>query len=67
MSRFSHLLILMKISDGQPQAPVASATGGAVGNATMTAAPSQFTGAAVAPAYGMGALAAGVLGAVVLL
>lgn len=56
-----------QISDGQPQAPVASPTGNVTGNATVTAAPSQFTGAAASPAYGMGALAAGILGAVVLL
>jgi len=52
-----------QISDGQPQA---QPTGNATGNYTQPP-PSQFTGAASTPIYGIGALAAGVFGALALL
>ncbi|KAF2741202.1 hypothetical protein EJ04DRAFT_117191 [Polyplosphaeria fusca] len=59
---------ISQISDGQPQAPAPSPTGNFTGNVTTTASPSQFTGAAAAlPMFGIGALAAGVFGAVALL
>ncbi|KAF2177191.1 hypothetical protein K469DRAFT_604189 [Zopfia rhizophila CBS 207.26] len=47
-----------QISDGQPQAPAPT------GNATFTTSepPAQFTGAAVTPIYGLGAVAAGIMG-----
>jgi len=47
-----------QITDGQPQAPAATA------NVTLstTAAPSQFTGAASSPVYGIGVVAAGLIG-----
>jgi len=50
-----------QISDGQPQAPTGN------GTVTFTAAPSQFTGAAASPIYGLGAMAAGVFGVVAML
>ncbi|KAF2017374.1 hypothetical protein BU24DRAFT_344510 [Aaosphaeria arxii CBS 175.79] len=55
--------LVSQISDGQPQAPVAT------GNfsATVSAPPTEFTGAAASAAYGLGAIAAGVMGAVALL
>lgn len=54
--------VVTQISDGQPQAPVAT------GNFTFTtSAPAQFTGAAATPVYGLGALAAGLMGAVAML
>ncbi|KAF2116948.1 hypothetical protein BDV96DRAFT_645348 [Lophiotrema nucula] len=57
-----------QISDGQPQAPVASATGNNFTANATASQPSQFTGAAATPAlYGIGALAAGIMGAVAML
>jgi len=51
---------ISQISDGQPQAP----TNGTV---SLTASPSQFTGAAASAVYGFGAMAAGVIGVVAML
>ncbi|KAF2658405.1 hypothetical protein K491DRAFT_267100 [Lophiostoma macrostomum CBS 122681] len=57
---------ISQISDGQPQAPVA--TGNGTGNYSATsAAPSEFTGAAATPVYGVGAFAAGLFGLAALL
>jgi hypothetical protein len=51
-------LPVSQISDGQPQVPAAT------GNYTVATAtaPAQFTGAAATPVYGLGALAAGMMG-----
>ncbi|KAF2800700.1 hypothetical protein K505DRAFT_320235 [Melanomma pulvis-pyrius CBS 109.77] len=51
-----------QISDGQPQAPIAT------GNYTIpSTAPPAFTGAAATPVYGLGAMAAGMMGVVAML
>ncbi|OCK81574.1 hypothetical protein K432DRAFT_424851 [Lepidopterella palustris CBS 459.81] len=51
-------VLVSVIPDGQPQAPAAT------GNASITASPpAEFTGAASTPIYGLGAVAAGLMGA----
>lgn len=55
-----------QISDGQPQAPVATGNY-TVPNATASAPPSEFTGAATTPVAGIGAFAAGLFALVAML
>ncbi|KAF2712115.1 hypothetical protein K504DRAFT_479872 [Pleomassaria siparia CBS 279.74] len=56
-----------QISDGQPHAPVTTGTVPASRTGALSSSVPKFTGAAATPVYGIGALAAGVVGGVVMM
>ncbi|KAF1929305.1 uncharacterized protein M421DRAFT_36744, partial [Didymella exigua CBS 183.55] len=54
--------VVSQISDGQPQAPVATGNGTTSRPSVTATQPAEFTGAAASTTFGVGALAAGLVG-----